>query len=76
MISTFLISKLIPKMIPQDAFGGRFENWGLLPREVISDAVLDFNNGRVSRGLWRTYSGARGFIVEKGESCVEYSFAK
>jgi len=57
----------LPRRKAQDAFGGRFENWGLLHREAISDAVLDFNNGRVPRGLWRTYSGARGFIVEKGE---------
>ena len=29
--------------------------------------MLDFNNGRVPRGLWRTYFGARGFIVETCE---------
>jgi hypothetical protein len=42
----------LPRRKAQDAFGGRFENWGLLPCEAINDAVLDFNNGCVPRGLW------------------------
>ena len=59
----------LPRRKAPDAFGGRFDHWGLLPCDAINDAVLDFNNCRVLslRGLWRTYSGARGFIVENGE---------
>ena len=56
----------LPRRKAQDAFGGRMEHWALLDPAMIDDAVMEYNNASVPRGLWRCLSGSRAFIVEKG----------
>ena len=38
--------------------------WALLDPAVIDDAVIDYNNARIPKGLWRCPSDAHTFIAD------------